>query len=253
MLKQINTAEFTNSLNFVNSKNAIEFTKSKEFVYELFKFRIPDSEQIIEVGDALEVADAENTGKVLTAYGTVHAQNKEDATSSYFKSLGLVYNLTTAKPKLRIYTGHRVKVCSNLCIFNADEVVTVDLIAAGSIETIKGHLSRFYDNLARTMKRQTETMEQLQDTSVDVDKLNEIIGRGYSAIVKGDTSFPINLFKSGIENLIKSERYDIDNLDNRNLWNVYNAFTEDIKSKNALDEATLSLETYNFVSQIFTV
>ncbi len=112
--------------------------------------------------------------------------------------------------------GGRVFVCDNLAM--AGELVVMRKHTGGIIEELRDKLVLTFHRAATTWNRLVEDRKRMQDTSVDDDLAYAMMGRAYGHGLLSAGQLP----KVNVE--WKTPRHD--EFAPRNLWSIYNAFTE---------------------------
>lgn len=156
--------------------------------------------------------------------------------------IGFVYALDGKAPEMRAYKGKRVTVCTNQCVFGADNVTSLNL-AKSTTHAIYDSLRRYVDNAAKDYDLYKTTVEKLANNSLSGSKLKERIGHVIWECKKNTklgficASDMVTYLQDG------KSKYALTN-DTTNDWVLYNACTESLKKSNILDEAlkTLLLE-----------
>lgn len=146
--------------------------------------------------------------------------------------LGMVYGIDVRKPVVKFFKGQERMSCTNLCVFNPEQLSCQDLEAETAID---------FRPLERIISQTDDTavwMNRLIETEFDcsTQNVNESLGRwirncitmsfdGHYGKAKLATSTPIDAYKSLFEKK-DSEYYTGMNSGNISMYQVYNAFTQ---------------------------
>lgn len=162
-----------------------------------------------------------------TAYGRVLAEaefgeyNRHDT----IKTVGLVYDLTRKDPLVKVYAGHNVRACTNLCVFNATHVYEGSLLGGGE-DQAQGHLQRFFDELPEAESHFCNQVDRLKNTYMDSSMLNELLGRMLRN-VNSSASFGAATLNYTVKLLDDdNSRYALDANGGTTAWNLLNAMTQ---------------------------
>lgn len=199
------------------------------------------------------VANAERDGEMVegeknVAYGSVMAKIKlpedflidvpiDNPFNKMFGEIGLVYNLTTLKPEMRLYKGKRVSICSNGVIFGASNVSSVSL-TSNTYRELYETTSRYIDNSLQEVEKYRLIAEQMHNTNLNKSQIYETLGE-LLLFCKKQKELGINAISDATTHLITpSSRYAIKSDNTTTLWNMYNSVTESLKKSTILTEAT---------------
>lgn len=153
--------------------------------------------------------------------------------------IGFVYALDGKSPEMRAYRGKRVTVCTNQCVFGADNVTSINL-AKSSIMSIYDTLRRYVDNAAKDYEKYKDLIERLYNNELAGSKLLERIGHIHWECKKNNKlgTTCANDMVSYLQD--NKSKYALSE-DRTNDWMLYNACTESLKKSNILDEASKTL------------
>jgi len=148
--------------------------------------------------------------------------------------LGMVYGIDVRKPVVKFFNGKERSACTNLCVFNPSLLACQDLEPETAID---------FKPLERIISQTDDTaawLKKIIDTEFDcgVQNVNESLGKwirnciNYSynnhyQPVKIACSTPIDAYKSLFEKE-DSEYYTGINSGNISMYQIYNAFTQEL-------------------------
>jgi len=196
------------------------------------------------------VVKDEANGLIDISFGRFELRMFKEVDKMLNSDIGILYDLTTAKPIIKAYTGTRVKTCLNQNIFGADEVIK------NEFSNWKSTLSWATQKLVEEDKKiekhlaLIESMESLEFNNTQT--FHEIMGN----LIKKSfgSTHGHQLTVSGYKNLTdRKSRYfaDIDAGKNNTLWNVFNACTEEIsQSDKFFDDCDKTLSLYNTLMEV---
>lgn len=177
-------------------------------------------------------------GQVMTddlTFNRVHVEAvlpDEYAFEGHVQVIGMVYGLDVAKPVAKLYSGAERSVCTNLCVFSPNGLAVQEIVPESAIDyTPIERLINRTETISKTLKMLEHTTFEASDTNI-----NESLGRwirnsmymsyanGYGK-VKVATSMVLDAYKDLFEDE-DSEYYT--GVDNCSMFNIYNAFTQQV-------------------------
>lgn len=150
--------------------------------------------------------------------------------------IGMVYALDTQRPSMRVYTGRNAWACTNLCIFNAGHVHSVDLMQGTSqiFERAQVYASHIEDAI-REFKERYDRMNEKVYSGDQIDYIvGHLLRNGLKDKYVGTT--PILAAVKELED--NKSVYSIKD-GKTSQWNIYSAITQYITDKvDIVDKAT---------------
>lgn len=181
------------------------------------------------------------------AYGSIIAKAKlpeefniiPDINSQFkdmWGEIGLVYNLSSLKPEMRLYKGKRVSICSNGCIFGANNITNISLTT--SYHRIYDETERYIEQSFKDIERYKRISEYMYETVLDVSGIRELTGELFF-FGKKNKELGVNPISDAVSSLMdNSSKYAINSDETTTKWNYYNALTESLKKSSILTEST---------------
>lgn len=153
---------------------------------------------------------------------------------------GFILSLGGLAPEIRVYSGKRVTICDNGCIFGADDITTVKLVS--SHEPINKALKSYIDNIQAKSRAYLDRIEQMNNTfyhEAVKGQSNSTLNSKIGEIVRyamGNNKLGVQVATGMIKNIqdIKSNYRIYENKISG--WTLYNACTEEIKKSPIKDE-----------------
>jgi hypothetical protein len=204
--------------------------------------KVINAEKTLSTGEL----NVDGEGVQNVAYGTILAKAKLPESysvvpniDSLFRDMtgeiGLVYNLNSLKPEMRLYKGKRISYCSNGCIFGADNITNLSI--TGNYHRIYDDTVRYIDNSLGDVQKYKRIAEYMYEQVLNKNQIYEMAGE-LLFFAKKNKELGINPVSDAISSLMdSSSRYSIIE-DKTTLWNMYNSVTESIKKSNILTEST---------------
>lgn len=190
---------------------------------------------------------ADSEGLQNVAYGSLIAKAKLPESfnvipqiDSQFKDMwseiGLVYNLNSLKPEMRLYRGKRISICSNGCIFGANNITSISLTS--SYQRIYDETERYIEQSSIDIERYKRISEYMFEKNLNISQIRELTGE-LIFFAKKNKELGINPISDAVNSLMNtSSRYSISSDDTTTSWHYYNAITESLKKSSILTEST---------------
>lgn len=221
------------------TNNIIEVLESKQFCKNGIPYPSP-SELLTPIIDMFNnenitgfgshpVTVAENEIE-LTAYGRAGIVKTFDIDGEMNYNIGFIYSLEYSRPFIKVFSGINVKICSNMCIFNSDNLEKIDLLSEGTQKAYQ-KVQNFLINQERNCKDAIEIIKRMKATQLTYKETQDFFGRllfNFSK-VKNVAGTQTILKASSLLNNKSSHYYIADNL--TTAWNVYNSLTDDFREK----------------------
>lgn len=152
--------------------------------------------------------------------------------------VGFSFGLDMQSPQIKAYSGRRVTICSNGCIFGTDSITTLDLLRTSDDQAIYNTFESYAENIAKKHQVYLDRAEQLYNNRVSGKDLYARVGE-LSWQAKQNPKIGISMATEVIGLLQdKKTRYAVGEDGSITDWHLYNACTEVLKKSNILDEAT---------------
>jgi len=160
-------------------RNNISYMKPKELVNPfLNKIGYDEStDQLhIEVQNAVVNQNVEGGENIAYPRFMLEVRREEVffGDVAYVNVFGLLIGMDQQKPIIKAYTGMNVSACTNLCVFNADETYSQNLME--SLDNTWNAVVRFSENEKRKLDNYREIHMNLVDTSLNQEEVNERLG-----------------------------------------------------------------------------
>lgn len=221
------------SKTYVKENGAISFAPAREYI-QPFLDKIPNAQWEVEVAN--EVVNKNEEDETLNiAYPRVSIKGKLGITDLYTSIIGLVYALDLQRPLIKVYTGQEVNVCTNLTIFNAEEVFTQDLL--GNYKEIYDKAQHYFERKEKQLEEYIRIYNDLVNTNLTNNELNELMGK---------LLFKSHKTKLGTTPIVKASQllkdpssiyYVKDGKDfSCTKWNVYNSITQTLGKSDILEK-----------------
>lgn len=154
--------------------------------------------------------------------------------------VGMVYGIDVRKPVIKFYRGALNRACTNLCVFDPDNLRIQEL----SPEKVPDFT--YVDRLMSAQESFSDIIKIMKNTSIKYDYklINEKLGEWIRNTMKEDYDNGFSKAKIGIPNVIDAYKlmyhedessYYVKPGEETTLFNTYNAFTELISNDNDKD------------------
>lgn len=236
-----------NSKIYIKEDSAISYGSPRQYIEPLLEKFKDIKDLTYRVAVSQRVANKESEGDVVNeAFGRVLVEAKFPNTYSicdHDSTIGLVYSLDTQKPTMKIYSGENAWACTNLSIFGAKYIHSVELLQG--VNSIYDKSLEFVDGLTAQLARFQLIYQKMNDKIYKGEEINTIIGyllrESYRNKQIG-TSAILSALKDLEDN---KSRYAIRE-DKTTQWNIYNATTQYCTDKvDIVDKATKTVMLAN--------
>lgn len=244
-LEQIQTSQITieelSNSKIYKAGSGIQFPSPIEIIEPIFNSLSKlngNCKYEVKIGERVE--NANEDGSINTAFSRwgveftlppIYDPILADLADSSTSKLGLLVALDTQKPIVKVYSGKRVSSCTNMTVFNADNIHTEDLLG-GELERIYKKAQSYLEGIEKDNEEYVRTITMLKTMFYKNEALHERIGYLLEKGIKnrvGDSS----LF-GGIKNLYdKGNRYYVPEDKEVNNWHIFNAITYDITNSSS--------------------
>ena len=173
---EITLNELTESKIFVKEDSAISFKKPLEYL-EPFLEKTARFNPDYKVTIQNKVTNREDSGIDNTAYGRfmVEALLPKDYDSIQAdaqSTIGFIVALDTAKPIMKAFSGKNVYACTNLTIFNADNVFAQDML--GNTKSAYEKIGQFSEKMAEELEQFEKMVEALKGKTYSGSQLDQL-------------------------------------------------------------------------------
>ena len=161
-----------------------------------------------------------------------------------FATVGLMLALDTQRPTVKLYTGKKVYACTNLTIFNPDNVFAAELTSLGSAYK---KAFDYFQKITKDNEHYFKIVNRLKESELDMEGVNSIMGKILLESTKNKFLGTSAVSNAAKELINKSSVYAIrEGVTNE--WNILNAHTAYLSSK--VDIAEQASKTV-LLSQLF--
>lgn len=230
--KEITLNELLESKTYIGENSMINFGSPKSYVEPfLEKFgNIPGVTFDVNVSERIANKETDSE-KVNEAFGRVAivAKMPEAYTAvSHDTHIGMVYALDIAKPTIRVYSGQNAWACTNLAIFGAKFVHTVDLVQNGP--SVYGKTLEYINGAAEQLAKFQQIYERMNDKIYENEEINKIVGYllRESNRDKGIGTTPVLSAVKDLDN--PKSKYAIRE-GKTTQWNIYSSLTDYLTQK----------------------
>lgn len=243
--------DILNSKVYMKENSSISFGSPRQYI-EPFLEKLKDIKATYRVGVSERVANKDaNSNIVNEAYARVLIEAKlppEFCMKDHDSVIGLVYSLDTQKPTMRIYSGENAWACTNLAIFGARYIHTIELIQG--IGSVYEKALEYVEGIMEQLTRFQLIYERMNDKIYSGDDINTIMGHllreSYRNKQIGTT--PVLSALKELED--NNSKYGIRE-DRTSQWNIYSALTQYVTDKvDILDKSSKTVMLSNlFVNE----
>lgn len=192
--------------------------------------------------------NGEEDGDLNIAYGRVKIEGKIFPDMGEMESvLGMIVAMDV-KPVIKIYTGQNVKACTNLTIFNSEQIFTQDLLQ--DTARVFDQTKRYLDAKEKENAEYANIISELKNIKLSHKELDEKIGFMLRSVrLPQFQKIGLNVITHAAELIDdKESAYYIPPTDDCSLWKLYNAMTQGItRNKEFLDKPMKTLLATNLL------
>lgn len=251
IMETLQLEEVLNSKTYVKENSMVKFEPPREYI-EPFLENVDSLAKSYRISAIRGSVNQEDTGEENVAYSRVLVEaempSKFDIIGNSDKDsaasvIGMIYALDTQKPVIKVYSGKNVFACTNLTIFNADNLYSQELTGG---RTAYKKSKEYADTMEADVEAFTIIYNRLLNNEFAGDELNKRIGY----LLKNSFRYRLdNYLLRGMRLIFDPKStYHIGNDGVTTDWNLYNSVTEIIKGdKNISDKPDKTLN----LSRIF--
>ncbi len=232
---------------YVKENSPISFGSPSAYI-EPFLEKLQGTGATFRVDVSDRVANKETTGQTNEAYGRVLVEAKmpnEYCAFDHDSVIGMVYALDTQKPSIKIYSGENAWACTNLSIFGARHIHTVELLQGTT--SIYEKALEYVEGLTEQLRKFKILYERMNEKRYQGEEINTMVGYLLREGMKNKNigTTPILSAVGSLED--PKSKYGIRD-DSTSQWNVYNAITQYVTDKvDIADKASKSV----MISKLF--
>lgn len=171
--------------------------------------------------------DAEHTENIAYGRVKIEAEIPELYTAlGHGTVVGVIYALDTQKPVIKAYTGKLAWACTNLSVFNAENVFEANLL--NNYDSVYQKTEKYLESLEAEHEAWLKKIEALQNTEYTIPQMNEKLGYMLRRSLKQSFSTGVIAAAKELDN--HKSPYAVKG-DSTTAWNVLAAATQYITDK----------------------
>jgi len=228
-------------------KDNREYKSPKEYLskfVEMTKDVAPDL--TVQVSGKIQNAEEDRT--INTAYSRIliEASNVKLKKEGIIPTFGILIGLDPQTPVYRMYEGMTVSACTNLCVFNSNNLFTGNVFEG--LNEGYAHLDSWMENWKDTFGRNLDIFGNMENTRVTPAELEQKLGALLKFGLEHKYLGTNPIVHAAKELYNPSSMYHVEE-DGTTDWNLYNAVTSYISGKtDIMDKAAKTL----LLSKFFT-
>ena len=196
----------------------------------------------IKVQVSGKIQNAEIDRSVNTAYSRIliEASNENLRSEGLFPTFGIIIGLDPQIPVYKIYEGTTVSACTNLCVFNQNNLFAGNIF--DGLSEGYDRLNTWVGNYKQTFGENLDIFKRLEGVHLTESELQQRLGAllKFSIENKYLGTTPVVLAAKELYN--PNSMYHIDENEGTTDWNLYNAVTSYLSSRtDILDKASKTL------------
>ena len=169
----IQLADVLDSRIYVKENSGGGFQSPRTYL-EPFLDRVKADEVVVKVQDPVTNQNEDGTQNV--SYPRVLVEAKVGSQiQGYDSVIGFLYALDIQHPLVKVFTGQNAHACTNLTIFNADNVYQMNLL--GNLTFAYEKAEQYFNNKQREIEEFLKVREELVNTYYDSESLQKELGR----------------------------------------------------------------------------
>lgn len=230
-MAQVTLDEVLDSKIYVKENSQISFGSPRQYI-EPFLEKLKDLNPTYEVSVSDRVANKDaGTEKVNEAFGRVAVQAKlpaEYTAHSHDTVIGLVYALDTQKPNVKVFCGQNAWACTNLSIFGARYIHTVEILQGTS--SLYEKVAEFSEGMTEQIRRFKEIYTRMNEKIYEDNEIDRVIGKLLLDSMK-NKSIGTTPILSATRDLIDPKSVYAIRENKTSQWNIYSAMTQYVTDK----------------------
>lgn len=223
--------DILNSKIFVAEKSAINFLSPRDYIN-------PFIDVVSSLNPTYEVAVSgvsanknQENNEINQSFGRVKIEAKlpiEYSIEEHDSVIGIVYALDIQKPIMRIYSGRNAWACTNLAIFNAEHLHTVELLQG--VGSIYQKASSFTTSITTQIEQFANKVRTMKNIELSQKQTDEVIGNLLRKAIANKTVGTTPIISAAQSLYDKNGKYSM--IDGKTTeWNIYSAVTQYITDK----------------------
>jgi hypothetical protein len=202
-------------------KGATEFKTPAEILNPLLGLLGKTGGKLTLTGDH-EATNANADKSKNVAYGRLNLVARYEIDTEIFYEVGVLVAFDLTIPRVKIYRGTKTRVCMNLSIFEAEDIIKFELgqgINFAQVET-------FLKDITKKIEETVKIINKLKSIKIPHDAVHSILGKMLMATDRAN-------FQNGLTPILRAAELFKDDKsryyykqDNFNGWLLFNAFTE---------------------------
>jgi len=189
-----------------------------------------------------KIQNAEEDRSINTAYSRImiEASNKRLNSNGIFPTFGILLGLDPQIPVYKMYEGMTVSACTNLCVFNANNLFTGNVF--DGLNEGYAHLDSWKENYKDTFGKNLDIFNRLEQVQITPNELEQRLGALLKFGIENKYLGTNPIIHAAKELYNPSSMYHIDDNEGTTDWNIYNAVTSYLSTKtDILDKASKTL------------
>ncbi len=175
----------------------------------------------IQLSNPVNVSKDDNT---ITAYSRFSVKTKLYSNDEFSGVVGMLVALDIPKPIIKVFSGQDVHACTNLHIFRANKLMTIDLL--GGKNNHRDVISQFSDQSTGDWRLLNEIHARLSDKQIHYPT---VFGKMLDQVIKSKDRIGTTTLLHGLQAMNDDRsRYYVGG-ESTSAWNVLNAITNDLK------------------------
>lgn len=171
--------------------------------------------------ESLQVTENDET---LTAYGRAGVIKKIEIDENLSYNVGYMYALDLSKPVLKVFSGVNVKICSNMCIFNAEHFEKWELLTVGKSGGV-AKVEKFMKNIDENLQQSLKIINVLKGMQFSEEETYKLLGDFLISFQLVSNHAGVNCITNAAKLLKqKGQPYYFEKFTSG--WNIYNAITD---------------------------
>lgn len=230
-MAQLTIDDVLNSKVYMKENSQISFGSPRQYI-EPFMERLKDLNPTYKVSISDRVANKdEETDKINEAFGRVLIEAKlpeQYTVESHDTVCGLVYALDTQKPNIKVYSGHNAWACTNLSIFGARYIHTVEILQGTS--SIYEKIAEYVEGITEQTRKFKEIHDAMNSKFYENEEIDRVIGKLLINSYK-NKSIGTTPILSAMKDLLDPKSVYSIRENKTSQWNIYSAMTQYVTDK----------------------
>ena len=232
-------------------KNGISYMLPKDIISPFIDTVSEEKDEIVLTSQGEVVNENEDETRNISyprMLVEVRKESIEINETSYQAVFGLLYAMDLGTPILKTFFGYNASACTNMCIFNANQVIQRNLLSKRTdfIEDYKAIADKSA-NIASDFKEITERLDEIFLTRRE---LSEFLGYGLRSAIT-ENKLPLGILTGAVKNMANEKSpYYVQGGSYMN--NVVQSMTQVITdSKNITSKIDNTIAVYQLAKEYF--